>query len=453
MNEPNPTPQNLHQQAKPKLNNNTAQTVKYIISIVIFTMLIFVFSMIMSSIASWRDGIYLDNTLSTGMIFNGPLMQNSPSLAMPEATSKFYQDNYLTKEIVTRSLTNTFLKSTAADVVLKADFIKKGLSYQPTYRTTFKAQYILENAGDKENFIRFVFPLPVNNITGEISNATLTANGVNVENAKSQESNLNGSNNILLWEGKVAAGKQVVIEASYQTVGLAQFSYEGIDNPKKSQDFNFNLTIEGTRSYNVLQGLSVDKREFGDNFVKLSWNKTSLYSKPSIDVAVGEKLNPGEQVARSYFVMAPVYLVFASILVFMAIKFAKPIKIFDLGLITAIYTVFFPLLHYLASFTIDPTMEMMSWVSNPGYYSMPLYAAFALAWLLISGLIFYYLGKIFNFKFAAKTGIPMLVLFLGFFPLVVTVPEYSMLLVLIGIVALAAIIVQTRIKLLKQGEE
>jgi hypothetical protein len=147
--------------------------------------------------------------------------------------------------------------------------------------------------------------------------------------------------------------------------------------------------------------------------------------------------------------MAPVYFVFISILSYMAYKFSKRLAIFDIGLITVLFTVFFPLIHYISSFTIDPTMEVFSSLSNVGYYSMPLYLAFLIAWLVAGGLMYYLIGKITNFNFSTRIGIPMIILFLGFFPLVVTIPEYSVLLMLIGVVALITIAIQTRIRLLQ----
>jgi uncharacterized membrane protein len=228
---------------------------------------------------------------------------------------------------------------------------------------------------------------------------------------------------------------------------MSYFSYEGIDNPKKSQDISLTMTINGTRSYNVVDGLSVDKKEFGDNFVKLTWDKKDLYSKPQVSVSIGEKLNPSEQVARVYFTMVPIFMVMMSIVLFLAYKLSKPLAVFDIVLVSFLYAIYFPLIHYLSSFTIDPTIEVFSQIANVGEYSMPLYLAFAIAFAVIGGLIYYFVGRITSFKFSTKYMFPCLVLFLGFFPLVVTIPEYSILLVLVGVIALMFIILQTRIKL------
>ena len=242
------------------------------------------------------------------------------------------------------------------------------------------------------------------------------------------------------------------IDVSYNTVGLSVFTYEGIENSKGSQDFNFITRINGTRSYDVITGLSVDEREFGEDYVELKWNKSALYSRPLIKVGVGDKLNPSTQVSRVYMTMAPVYLVFITILLFLTYRFGKKMALFDMFLLTVLYTVYFPFVHYLSSFTIDPTIEIFSSWKNIVDFSMPLYLAFAIAIGVVGGLMYYFLGRISGFKFSTKFGIPSLILFIGFFPLVVTIPEYSMLLVIIGVIALIAIILQVRINMIKMEQ-
>jgi len=442
-------------QAPKKLPSTTALFIQTFISIIVFTVLIGIFSLFMLSVVNYRDDISYQNYTEVSQVYNGPLIQNSPLLKEIDTQDRVYISNNLTPDIIRRSLENTYLKSTDAKVILTTDYVKKGLEYQPSYKTSFYGSFKLENSSDSEAFIKFEFPLPTNFGVGEISNAKLIVDGVEITDAKSTTnalgsySYLEEMTNTLLWNGKVGAKKEAIVEVSYDTIGLSYFQYEGIENPKRSQDFKFDLTINGTRSYNIVNGLSVSERVFKDNSVQLKWDKQNLYSKPAINVSIGDKLNPSEQVSRTYFIMAPVYFVFISILSYMAYKFAKRLAIFDIGLISILFTVFFPLMHYISSFTIDPTMEVFSSIANVGYYSMPLYLAFLIAWLVAGGLMYYLIGKITNFNFSNRIGIPMIVLFLGFFPLVVTIPEYSVLLMLIGVVALITIAIQTRIKLLR----
>nr|HRO65876.1 hypothetical protein [Candidatus Dojkabacteria bacterium] len=293
-------------------------------------------------------------------------------------------------------------------------------------------------------------------------NATLLVDGVEVTNAKTQITinptkspyDYNYYNNTqydgLSWEGKIPAGEDVNVEVRYETVGVSSFNYEGIENPKGSQDFKFKVTINGTRSYDVNDGLAVTDREFGDGAVSLFWDKPDLYSKPKVSITVGDKLNPSAQVSRVYLTMAPVYFVFIIITLYLAYRFGKrKLSLFDMLLVTILFTLYFPFVHYLSSFTIDPTIELFSNFSKVPNFSMPLYLAFLIAVVVIGGLMYYLLGRIAGFKFSSKFVIPEMVLALGFFPLVVTIPEYSMLLVIVGVIALMAIIIQTRVRMLR----
>lgn len=435
--------------------------IKYIITIIVISGILGIFSLFMMQIVSMRNDISIMNYSNTELLYNGPLTQSSPTLGLIESDSVIAKEYNYTPDIWRQFAENTFLTKTEATVDLTANFVKKGLTYQPSYETKFYAKYSLENTLDKESIIKFEFPFPSNIINGEISNAVLKVNGEIIKDAKNVVTGTvlydsydpsyypmpSNSVNGLKWEGKIAANTTSIVEVQYDTVGMSLFSYEGIDNPKKSQDISLVMTINGTRSYNIISGLSVDKREFGDNFVKLTWDKKDLFSKPQVSVSIGEKLNPSEQVARVYFTLVPVYIVMISILVFLAYKFSKPFAVFDIALVSFLYALYFPLIHYLSSFTIDPTIEIFSQIANVGEYSMPLYMAFVIAFVLIGGLLYYFVGRITSFRFSTRYMLPCLVLFLGFFPLVVTIPEYSILLVLVGVVALMFIIIQTRIKL------
>ncbi len=422
---------------------------KFIALGIVMTILIAIFSLIMSLVAAARNdlaNIAYDNTAA---LYGGPVTQSAPSLNQLSKESDLYTRNNLTPVIVQKYVDNTNLISTDANVVINADFVKKGLMYQPTYRVNFEGNYNLKNTLNEDAIVAFDFPFPSNIQSSEISNAKITIDGVEVENAKKvistsdsygYTSNAQG----LHWEGSIAKNSIKKIFVSYETVGISTFDYEGIENSKGAQDFKFALTINGTRGYDVKQGLSVDSREFGDGTVKLNWDKKNLFSKPTISVSVAQKLNPSTQVSRIYLTMAPIYVVFIALLVFLSKKFNTKFGLFDMFLVSILFGVFFPLVHYLSSFTIDPTMEIYSGFKSVNEFSMPLYLAFVMAWGVISALIVYLMARVTRPKFTLGIVVPELILFLGFFPLVVTIPEYSILLVLIGVIAILTIIVQAR---------
>ena len=438
--------------------------VQYVIFTILFTLIIGVFSLVMSGVARYRNDISQRNYYDTAEIYGGPLSQAAPNLGMVDLGSPVSSEYNVTSVLARRYMENTSLKSTDAKVLIMADFVKKGLVYQPTFRTSFNATYMLKNELDEESVVKFEFPFPGNVTSQEISGAKLFVNGEEIVNAKTRlkytgsgysdnykyyppQSEVNG----LAWEGVIKADSEVAVEVQYETVGVSSFNYEGIENPRGAQDFKFEVVIDGSRSYNVRDGLAVTSREFGDNSVTLMWEKPDLYSKPLVTVSVADKLNPSAQVSRVYLTMAPVYFVFIIITLYLAYRFGKrKLSVFDMLLVTILFTLYFPFVHYLSSFTIDPTIEVFSNLSRVPQFSMPLYGAFFIAATVIGGLMYYLLGRVAGFRFSTKFAVPEMVLALGFFPLVVTIPEYSMLLVIVGVIALMAIIVQTRVKMLRE---
>lgn len=395
----------------------------------------------MAVVSSIREGVRTNNYNEVLNVYNGPIVQNAPKLDALSSDSALNREFRYSPAVLTKYLENTNIVSTSGRVNISADFVKKGLVYQPTYRTEFQSDFTLKNALAEESLISFFFPFPNGSYSAEISNAKLIVDSNEYELAKGV--NNNGTPG-LQWEGKIIANGEKVITVSYDTVGLSTFQYQGFENPKGSQDFKFDLTINGTRAYNVVDGLSVDTRSFADNSVTLSWNKDNLYSAPTIYVEVGNKINPADQVSRVYLIMTPVYVFFAIALGYLATRFSRGLRVLDLSFVTILFVLFFPFLHYLSSFTIDPTNELFTGM-NVANYSMPLYLAFAIAFAVMGGLMLYLVSKTQGSRFALKLGLPTIVIGLGFFPLVATIPEYFMLLTLIGFIAILVIAIQVRL--------
>lgn len=298
------------------------------------------FSLVMAQVAANRQSIATKNYDAVSNIYSGPLQQSAPSLGALDTSSLLYRENSLTPEVARSYVDNTNLISTDGSAVMKVDFVKKGLVYQPSYKTEFSAKYILKNTSDKESLVAFEFPFPSNTTNSEISNARMFVDGEEVMNAKAKVRTTSSGSTYdeydypsykaptytsdgLMWEGEIEANGTKTVEVSYNTVGLSTFAYEGIENPKGAQDFKFKVEIDGIRSYDVSSGLSVDNREFGDNSVALTWDKTDLYSSPNVNVTIGDKLNPASQVSKVYLIMVPLYIAFAAIILFLAYKFAK----------------------------------------------------------------------------------------------------------------------------------
>lgn len=392
--------------------------------------------------------------------------QEAPRLNALGSGSILYKEmaadsNYsLSSTVLEEFVQNTNLKSTQGDVVVELDMKKRGLRFEPTFLTEFKAVYVLENTSDSEVAVEFEFPFPENVKNKEINNARLLVDGVEQDKPVRREvvdviEYDEWGNEIettyksgLYWEGKIAANSEAEVEVRYNTVGLSVFSYEGLENPEGSQDFNFEIKVLGSRKFDNQGSLSIDGKEYitedDKNGIVLTWSKPDLFSKPDVQIEVGTRVNPSRHLFEIYKIMILLYIAFAGVLVIMVTIFKKDFGGVDMMLVAALFAVFFPFLHYLVSFNIDPSADVLSSYAGVVEYSMTLYGAFAIALGVVGGLIIYLISRVSGLKFAIGVGLPLVIIFMGFFPLAMTLPEYKYLLALIGIVCLLAVAVQMR---------
>lgn len=434
-------------------------------------------SMILLIKTNERNDVIYKISETTQYNVGGGVKQMAPMLNSLSAGSSFY-DVYneelkssggyeLTQDLLQQYVENTNLVSTTGNVTIALDLKKRGLQYEPTYRTSFSATYVLANSLDREAAVEFEFPFPVDMLNKEINNAMLLVDGVEQEKSVRKidfdataspvyEYDAYGnyipvvssSKNGLFWEGAIPANGERVIEVRYNTVGLGSFSYTGMENPDGSQDLTFIVKVVGSRKYDNLGSLTIDKKEYieesGKTGLVLTWDKPNLFSAPYIEVSVAPRVNPSEHLSEIYVIMIPLYLAFAGAIILMVTLLKKPFGGVDMVILATLFTVFFPLLHYLVSFNIDPSADVLVGYVGVVDFSMPLYGAFAIALGAIGSLMLYLVGRVSGWSFALGIGLPLIVVFMAFFPLAMTLPEYKYLLVLIGIVAILAVVVQMR---------
>lgn len=413
----------------------------YVLYILATSALVFLFSLFMLQVVNHRDGISYSNYQDVSYIFQGPVYQDAPMLNLYKSSDAVYDSyierSYLMSSDVLIPRFSTGIVSTKAVINIRADFVKKGLEIHPSYQTEFESIFVIQNNSDKAEKIEFFFPFPHGTSNSEISNAQLWLGDTIVQNSKASRGGRAG----LVWEGEMTQMEKKEFTVKYKTVGLGRFQYHGFENPQGSQDFNLTLNILGTRAYNLNSGLSINERIFGEQAVTLVWEKNDLYSAPTIDVEVGSKINPSEQVSRTYAVMAPIYALFICVIIYLGYKFVRKPKLSELSFLSVLFVLFFPLFHYLSSFGIDPTSESFNFgVSS--YVTLPLYAAFTISLLLVGGIMTYYLARSFNMKFSLTLGLPIVLIALGFYPLAATIPEYFVLIALLGILILTVIAIQ-----------
>jgi len=441
---------------------------------------ILIISLILQYKASERSE--LDDQLSDYTSYNvgGGVMQLAPSLNAIDVESSLFRSlsdemgqtgsAVLPEEMAQDYVENTNLVSTTGDVIIHLDLKKRGLRYEPTYETEFSAVYVLTNTSNKKVAVEFEFPFPTNVLNKEINHAQLLVDGVVQEKpARTEEVDTSTSYEYpvdypygdytyteetatksgLYWEGIIEADGQKEVEVRYTTVGLGVFSYVGLENPGDSQDFAFSVKVLGSRKYDNSGSLTIDEREYiaedGQNGVFLTWDKPDLFSTPDIEISVAPRVNPSQHLGEIYKIIVPLYIGFAGAIILLVSLSKRDFGGVDMIIFSALFTVFFPFLHYLVSFNVDPSADVLANYSGTIDFSMPLYGAFVISLGVVGGLMMYLFAKVSGARFAFGVGLPLILVFMAFFPLAMTLPEYKYLLALIGIVAILGVVVQMRV--------
>ncbi len=468
-----PTPTAAPSKPAPKPHRPLPRYVKLLFAAGLVLIVVFIVSITLMIKSNERSEIDMNLTTKTSENYGGTVAQPAPRLnaiAMDSAVYTEMENEYKSQNLtwsltVARQLVqNANLISTDGKVNITLDMRKRGLKFEPTYKTQFDAKYVLDNPSNKKVPVQFEFPFPSNMQNKEINGAMLIVNGkkivkpvrrtkVTTRQYDTYGNYIPGGEDVyktgLYWEGTIPAGQRANIDVKYNTIGLSTFSYEGIENPEGGQDFKFQMKIIGSRKYDNLGALSIDGRKYieegGRNGVILDWNKPDLFSKPYVQVEVAPRVNPSVHLYEIYKIMVPLYIAFAVSIIILVSILKKDFGGVDMLIMGALFTVFFPLLHYLVSFNIDPSADVLANYAKAVDFSMPLYGAFAISLGVIGGLMVYMFARVSGKKFAFTVGLPLVIVYLAFFPLAMTLPEYKYLLALIGVVAILGIIVQLRV--------
>src|SRR3989344_9582091 len=118
-------PASLHQKTKKKTTPPASKagiTTHYVIFVVIFTILIGIFSLFMVAVASYRSYVVdTSNYTETSGVYNVPVSQRAPELGLLSTSSKLYLENNLTPAKLKMYIDNTALVSTDGLVTIQAD--------------------------------------------------------------------------------------------------------------------------------------------------------------------------------------------------------------------------------------------------------------------------------------------------------------------------------------------
>jgi hypothetical protein len=301
---------------------------------------------------------------------------------------------------------------------LNMDYRRKGLTYFTTFVSQISAQYQLKNESDEEVNTEFFFPLPTEESL--VWNAAIEVNDSQGDTTVNEQG--------LTWEGSMSPQEEKQIIIKYSARGLDQFSY-ALNKSNGPQDLTMNLSINGAEKIDFPQGaLSPSSIIERDNGWDLSWQFNKVLSSPSITVKMFAKQNISDQIARLFWFVPILLIGYILSLKGLAHLRQQRLTNFDYILLSALYTIFYPFLAYLVSV----------------FAELNLFSGLALAFAAITPIVLYLQQYLFDLKFTLTKGILLQLIFTGFFPVALLIPELTGLLAIGGTIVLLAIIVQLR---------
>lgn len=350
------------------------------------------------------------------------ITQNAPALN----TQVFYEGDVAIKlnpngnQVQQSIAKNVRIIKSDINAILNMDYRRKGLIYFPTYVTDFTGTYIIKNENKEKVGANLQFPLPASGSL--VWNVEILADD-SAEGAVI-------STKELAWQGDVKPNEEKKIVVKYSARGLDDFSYTLADN-YGLQDFDLNIQVNGAERVDFPQGAispsSVVEKETGWD---LNWEFKKVLTSPSITVKLFAKENISSQVAKLFW-FAPFLLVAYLVSIFgLSFLQKKDLGVFDLGLLSALYFIFYPFMAYLVSVVDSLTILQGLGIS------------FALI-ALISSILYQF---IFGVKFALSKGLLVQGIFLGFFPFALLIPELSGFLGIVGVIVLLTVLVFLRME-------
>jgi len=245
----------------------------------------------------------------------------------------YYKDNKRSDKTTSLALESSDIK-----VNLNLEHRKKGLLWYPTYKVTFRGKYVIKNTTNKTKEIGLDYEFPAQGAVYD--NFKFTVGGEEIEN-------------IALDSGKISklfplsANETKIVEVSYESQGLDEWSYTFGTNVNQVKNFSLVLHTDFKEIDFPEESISpTEKILHGDEW-ELSWKYSNLLTGFNIGMIMPKKLNPGPWVSK-VTVAAPVslFLFFFVLFVFTTVKKIKvhPMNYFFTG---AAFFSFHLLLAYL----------------------------------------------------------------------------------------------------------
>jgi inner membrane protein involved in colicin E2 resistance len=187
------------------------------------------------------------------------------------------------------------------------DYRQKGLLWFSAYRVGFAGAYQAQNPTDVERDFTIMLPLPAQQAVYDNVEVALDGKKLPLEFAGTA----------VTAHGRIGAGASAIVEASYRSQGLNDWSYKFSEDGQvgRAKDFHLLLTTDFGGFDFPENSLSPTEKSQAGRGWELKWDYQNLVSGFNIALKMPQRLQPGPLAGRiSYF--APVSLFFFFFLVF-----------------------------------------------------------------------------------------------------------------------------------------
>jgi inner membrane protein involved in colicin E2 resistance len=190
---------------------------------------------------------------------------------------------------------------------LHIDYRQKGLLWFSAYQVVFSGLYKMQNSTGQDREFAITLPLPAQQAVYDNVEISLDGRKLPLEFAGSS----------VIAHGRVESGRDSLVEISYRSQGLNNWTYRFSDDNQvgRAKDFHLVLNTDFSGFDFPENSLSpTEKKNLGGGWT-LKWDYQNLVSGFNIALKMPQKLQPGPLAGRiSYF--APVSLFFFFFLVF-----------------------------------------------------------------------------------------------------------------------------------------
>jgi hypothetical protein len=273
------------------------------------------------------------SAVEVARIWGGPLNQPQPIVEWRRA------------DAATVELARAEIASTRVDVVLDAEYRRRGLVEFPGYEAKLKGEYRFQNPSSASTFIAFRIGLPVERSALMLSDLKLLVDG------KEDPARTEYASDKIVWTGEIGGAKAATFTVEYKARGMQRFGYalggEGQGRPITNFEMAVHVRgVNGDLDYPIgsMAPTAIEPTADGKTLV---WKVDRLLTSFDVGVTLPDR-HTVTRALQNLIKNAPFfYLLYAAGLVYALASIGRRARALHILGLSAAYFLYFPLATYL----------------------------------------------------------------------------------------------------------